>query len=180
MRRSDRYTRTAIALHWLIALAVIVQFSWGWWMIGIAKQPVGPRVDAFNLHKSIGLTILLLMVVRSSWRLTHPAPALPAMRRWQAMLAHATHVMLYLMLFVQPLAGYLGSVFSGYPVKYFGWVIPAWGWKDDGLKEFMSALHFVGAITIGTLVAVHLAGALWHALVLRDGLLARMGLGRAK
>jgi cytochrome b561 len=84
------------------------------------------------------------------------------------------------MLIVQPLAGYLGSVFSGYPVKYFGWVIPAWGWKDEGIKEFMSALHFVGAITIGTLVVVHLAGALWHALVLRDGLLARMGLGRAK
>ncbi len=180
MPRSERYTRTAIALHWLIAVAVIVQFGWGWWMVGIPKQPVGPRVDAFNLHKSIGMTILLLMVLRSMWRLTHPAPALPAMPRWQALLAHATHILLYAVLFVQPVAGYLGSVFSGYPVKYFGVVLPGWGWKDDGIKDFMSAVHFAGAITIGALVTLHLAGALWHAVALRDGLLARMGLGRAR
>ena len=64
MPPSDRYTRTAIALHWLIAVAVIVQFGWGWWMQDIPKQPVGPRVDAFNLHKSLGLTILALMCIR--------------------------------------------------------------------------------------------------------------------
>ena len=64
MSPSDRYSRTAIALHWLIALAVIGQFAWGWWMQDIPKQPPGPRVDAFNLHKSIGLTILALMCVR--------------------------------------------------------------------------------------------------------------------
>ena len=114
-------------MHWLIACAVIVQFGWGWWMLDIPKQPHGARVDAFNLHKSIGLTILLLMVARSLWRVTHPAPPLPAMPRWQSNLAHATHVLLYAVLFVQPLAGYLGSVFSGYPVKYFGAVLPGWG-----------------------------------------------------
>ena len=64
MPPSDRYTRTAILLHWLIAVAVIVQFGWGWWMQDIPKQPVGPRVDAFNFHKSLGLTILVLMCIR--------------------------------------------------------------------------------------------------------------------
>ena len=66
MPRSDRYTWTAIALHWLIAIVVIVQFKWGWWMQDIPKQPPGGRADAFNLHKSVGLTILALMIVRRS------------------------------------------------------------------------------------------------------------------
>ena len=183
MQASDataRYTRTAIALHWTIAALVIVQFAWGWWMQEIPKQPVGPRVDAFNLHKSVGMTILALMVVRILWRIGHHPPPLPPMRSWQARAARLTHIGLYVLLVIHPLSGYLGSEFSGYPVKYFGMVLPAWGWKDEGIKDFMSAVHFAGAITIGTLVVLHVAGALWHAWALRDGLLARMGVGRAR
>ena len=87
MRLSDetsRYTRTAIALHWLVAVLVIAQIAWGWWMQEIPKQPVGPRVDAFNLHKSVGMTIFALMALRLGWRLGHPPPPLPAMPGWQA------------------------------------------------------------------------------------------------
>jgi cytochrome b561 len=176
MSSSDRYSRTAIALHWLIALAVIVQFTWGWWMQDIPKQPPGPRVDAFNLHKSVGLTILALMCVRVLWRWRHPAPPLPPMPRWQAGLAQSTHVMLYVALFVMPFAGYLGSVFSGYPVKYFGVTLPAWGWKDSALKDLMSAVHYATSWVLAGAVALHVAGALKHWLVERDGLVARMGL----
>src|SRR5512147_1487394 len=117
MHRSDapaRYTRTAIALHWLIAILVLGQFAWGWWMQGIPKQPVGPRVDAYNLHKSIGLTILALMLVRLVWRLGHRPPALPPMPLWQAVAARSNHAVLYAVLVALPLAGYLGSAFSGY------------------------------------------------------------------
>ena len=103
MSPSDRYSGTAIGLHWLIALAVVGQFAWGWWMQDIPKQPPGPRVDAFNLHKSVGLTILALMCVRLLWRWRHPAPPLPPMPRWQAGLARTTHVVLYVALFVMPL-----------------------------------------------------------------------------
>ena len=120
MQPSERYTRTAIALHWLIAVAVIVQFCWGWWMQGVPKQPAGMRADAFNLHKSVGLAILALMTLRLFWRFRHPAPVLLPMPSWQAWLAVSTHALLYVALFVQPLAGYLGSVYSGYPVKLFG------------------------------------------------------------
>ena len=180
MSPSDRYTRTAIALHWLIAAAAIVQFSWGWWMQGIAKQPAGPRVDAFNLHKSVGLTILVLMCVRLLWRWRHPAPPLPPLPQWQATLARATHIALYAALFTMPLAGYLGSVFSGYPVKYFGVTLPAWGWKDDSLKNLMSAVHFTTSWILLGAVALHLSGALKHWLVDRDGLEARMGFGAVK
>ena len=175
--RVDRYTRTAIALHWLIAVAVIVQFCWGWWMQGVPKQPAGMRADAFNLHKSVGKTILMLMSVRLLWRWGHPPPAFPAMPKWQAALAHVVHATLYAVLLLHPLSGYLGSVFSGYPVKLFGMTLPAWGHNDPALKNFFSASHFVTSWVLLAAVTLHVAGALKHALVDRDGLLARMGVG---
>ena len=89
LTRSARYTGVAIALHWLIALLVIGQFAWGWWMQDIPKQPVGPRVDAFNLHKSVGMTIFALMVIRLLWRIGHRPPPLPPMAAWQATAARA-------------------------------------------------------------------------------------------
>jgi len=175
---SGRYTRTAIALHWLIALAVIVQFCWGWWMQGIPKQPPGIRADAFNLHKSVGMTIFMLMSVRLLWRWRHPPPSFPPMPKWQAGLAHGVHATLYAVLLLHPLSGYLGSVFSGYPVKFFGMTLPAWGHSEPALKNFFSASHFVTSWVLLAAVALHVAGALKHALVDRDGLLSRMGVGR--
>src|ERR1700686_301141 len=80
---ATRYTTTAIVLHWLIAAAVIVLIGWGWWMQTIPKLPVGPRVDAFNLHKSIGMTVLLLMLVRIGGRARHRPPPLMPMPRWR-------------------------------------------------------------------------------------------------
>ena len=176
----QRYTRTAISLHWLIAILVIVQFAWGWWMQTIPKQPVGMRADAFNLHKSVGMTIFLLMALRLAWRIGHRPPALPAMPDWQARLARMTHVLLYVALIVQPLAGYLGSEVSGYPVKYFGATLPGWAGKHVELKDALSTVHLITSFVIAALVALHVAGALKHALVDRDGLLARMGVGRAR
>src|SRR5438309_1046282 len=79
----------------------------------IPKQPPGQRVEVFNLHKSIGLTILALMIVRLGWRLAHRPPEYPPMARWQARLARWTHAGLYVVLIALPLAGYLGSSFSG-------------------------------------------------------------------
>ena len=87
MARPDRYTLPAIALHWLIAALVVAQFTLGWSMLEIPKQPPGTRADAFNLHKSMGMVIFLLMVARITWRATHPPPPLPPMPRWQRVIA---------------------------------------------------------------------------------------------
>jgi len=87
-------------------------------------------------------------------------------------------VLLYIALFVMPVAGYLGSVFSGYPVKYFGVTLPAWGWKDPALKDLMSAVHLATSWVLAGAVVLHVAGALKHWVIERDGLVARMGLGR--
>jgi cytochrome b561 len=163
----------------MIAILVIGQFAWGWWMQEIPKEPVGPRVDAFNLHKSVGMTIFLLMALRLMWRAGHPAPSLPPMPSWQAALARATHLLMYVALLVQPLVGYLGSEVSGYPVRYFGMTLPSWAGKHVALKDVLSTVHLATSWLIATLVLLHVAGALKHALVDRDGLLARIGLGRA-
>jgi cytochrome b561 len=180
MQPSERYTRTAIVLHWLIAAIVIGQFVWGWWMQEIPKQPPGLRADAFNFHKSIGMTIFLLMLLRLGWRLRHPPPPLPPMPAWQARLARANHRVLYAALFIMPLAGYLGSVWSGYPVKYFGIVLPSWADKHAELKDLCSVVHLVTSWVLLAAVALHVAAAAKHALINRDGLLSRMLLARTR
>jgi cytochrome b561 len=164
-----------VILHWLVAAVVLAQFSWGWLMQGIAKSPPGLRADAFNVHKSIGLCLLALMLIRLGWRIAHRPPPLPALPAWQARLARTTHVALYAALIVMPVAGYLGSVWSGYPVKWFGLTLPAWGRSVPALKEAMSALHYATSWVLLTLVALHVAGALYHALR-RDGVVQRMAL----
>ena len=168
-----RYTKTAVVLHWLVAAVVFGQFAFGWLMQQIAKSPTGMRADAFNLHKSIGLCVFALMLVRLGWRIAHAPPPLPAMRRWQIVAAKANHAALYAALIVMPLAGYLGSVWSGYPVKWFGITLPAWGGDVPWLKSLMSRVHFTTSFVLLALVTVHVAAAVWHALR-GDGVFARM------
>src|SRR4051795_1232934 len=79
----ERYTRTAIVLHWLIAAAITGMVFLGWWMLSIPKDPPGPRVNAFNLHKSIGITVFWVMVARLVWRLSHRPPPLPPLPLWE-------------------------------------------------------------------------------------------------
>jgi cytochrome b561 len=176
MSPSDRYTRTAIALHWLIAALVLVEFVHGWWMQEIPKQPPGLRADAFNLHKSAGLVVLALMLIRLGWRIAHRPPALPPMLKWQTLLAKANHVLLYTMVIAMPLSGYLGSVFSGYPIKWFGVALPAWGWADPTIKDGMSVVHLTTSWILLVSLCLHITGTIKHTLA-GDRVMARMGFG---
>jgi len=175
---SQRYDRVAVALHWLIAFGVLEQIGLGWWMLDIPKQPVGVRAGWFNLHKSIGLTLGALVVLRLAWRLAHrPPPLPPSLPRWQQAAAIATHRLLYLCLLVMPLSGYLGSSFSGYPVRFFGITLPGWAARNDALKDLFSQIHYAAAAVFMLLIALHAAAALKH-LLARDGLFGRMWPGR--
>lgn len=170
-----RYGGVAIALHWLVAALVLGQLALGWWMIDLPKSPPGLRAGWFNVHKSIGLTIGLLMLGRLWWRSRHAPPPLPAsLPRLQVLAARANHAALYVCLLLMPLSGYLGSVFSGYPIKYFGIVLPQWGWASPTLKEFFSGVHLATVWVLMALIALHLGAALKHLLVNRDGVFARM------
>lgn len=174
--RAMRYSRPAVVLHWLIAGIVLAQITWGWLMQQIPKSPPGLRADAFNFHKSVGLCIFALMLVRLGWRLAHAPPPLPPMPRWQASAARFTHVALYVALFTMPVAGYLGSVFSGYPIKWFGLMLPAWGWADPAIKELMSSVHLATSWILLASTSLHVAGTIKHAIA-GERVMARMSLG---
>jgi cytochrome b561 len=170
-----RYTTVAVTLHWLTAVLVVIQLTLGWSMIEIPKEPVGVRAYWFNLHKSIGISIALLVLARLAWRLGHPAPPLPlTVPAWQRRAAATNHALLYVCLLGMPLAGFLGSTFSGYPIKYFGFTLPQWGHKSDELKSFFSAVHLGFAWAFMTLIALHAGAAAKHLLVDRDSVFWRM------
>ena len=171
-----RYTATAVVLHWVIAALLIAEFAHGWWMQGIPKEPPGIRADAFNMHKSFGLVLLALALLRLGWRLAHRPPPFPPMPRWQAIAARANHVLLYAMMLAMPLSGYFGSVFSGYPIKWFGMALPAWSGGDPVLKESMSAVHLATSWILLVSLCLHVTGTVKHALA-GDAVMARMGIG---
>lgn len=174
------YTRTAVALHWLIALALIAQVALGLWMIGIPKDPPGIRAWWFNVHKSIGLTLGLLILFRVGWRITHRAPPLPeSMPRWQRIGATASHHLLYLCMVIMPVSGYLGSSFTKYPIVFFGTKLPHWGWDAPALKEICSSVHLTTVVIMLAIIAVHVAAALKHRWLDRDGVFERMLVWRA-
>jgi cytochrome b561 len=177
--RSDspapRYSRATVALHWLLAAALIAQVALGWWMLEVPKSPPGLRAGWFNLHKSIGITIALFVVVRVWWRARHPVAADPALPSWQRIASRVTHALLYACMLIMPLSGYLGSTFTRYPVKYFGLVLPQLNRDWPAAKELMSSVHHAAAWMLMSLVALHVAAALWH-WWRRDSVCPRMGL----
>jgi cytochrome b561 len=169
------YTRAAIAVHWLLAVALFAQLALGWWMLDIPKDPPGLRAGWFNLHKSIGITIALIVSMRIVWHARRPVAADASLPGWQRAAARATHVALYACMLVVPLSGYLGSTFTRYPVRYFGVVLPDWNREWPAAKELMSAVHYAAVCLLMALIALHVAAALWHWLR-RDTVCARMGL----
>ncbi len=169
----DRYTLPAILFHWLIAALIILQLALGWYMEDLPKGAL--KSDTFALHKSVGITVFLLALMRLRWRLAHPPPPLPpSLAPWQRGLARGTHISLYVLMFLQPLSGYLSSSFSGYQTRWFGLPLPHWGWKEPVLNEILSEVHELSAIALVTLVIVHSAAALRHALTPADTILRRM------
>lgn len=171
---SSRYTRVAIALHWLLAVGLLYQLGLGLWMEGIPKTPPGVRAEWFNWHKSMGIVFGLLIVLRLLWRLTHRPPPLPkSLPRWQTWAAHANHSLLYGCMLAMPLSGFLGSSFTAYPIKFFGTPLPR-GWEASAaLKELFGAIHSTCSYVLMATIATHLLAALWHA-HRRDGVVQRM------
>jgi cytochrome b561 len=170
---ADRYTRTALSLHWLIAALIACALTLGAIMTDL---PVSPeRLRLFNYHKWIGITVLGLVFLRAAWRLSHRPPALLPMPPWQARIANWTHILLYVLMFAVPLVGWMMSSAKGYPVVYLKlWRLPDLVHKNKALGEFLETLHAVLAWSLAGLVGLHLAGALKHHFIDRDDTLRRM------
>lgn len=174
---TERYSGTAIALHWLLALAILGAFIVGVYM---SDLPVSPqRLKLYNWHKWAGICILALSALRLLWRLTHRPPADVAMPEWQRRSAHAVHILLYLLFFAVPLAGWAYSSAAGFPVVVFGVLpLPDFVAPSKELAEAIKPLHKILAFTMAALVLAHVAAALKHHFVDGDGLLSRMRPGR--
>lgn len=134
----------------------------GWWMTSLPDEPRGLQAPWFNLHKSIGLCIGLLVLLRLGWRVAHGPSPLEHLPRWQQRAARTTHALLYACMALLPLSGYLGSVFSGYPVRWFGVVLPSWTAAWPVGKTVLSAIHLGTVVLFTALVALHVAAAVWH------------------
>ena len=177
MTSSTRYTPIAIVLHWLLALAIVGAFGVGVYMADLPFSPM--RLKLYNWHKWAGVTILALSALRLLWRLTHRPPADLPMPVWQARAAHGVHVLLYLAFFAVPLTGWAMSSAKGYPIVWFGVLpLPDFVPKDHDLGELLEEVHGALAWGLAALVLAHVAAALKHQFIDRDGLLARMSLRR--
>ena len=177
-----RYHPVSVLLHWVLGLALIGLFAVGLYMTDLPFSP--QRLKLYNWHKWAGVTLLALSAFRLIWRLTHRPPALPvaieaAMPGWQKLAHHATHHGLYLLFFAVPLLGWAYSSAAGFPIVLFGVLpLPAFVPVSEELAELIKPLHKLSAFAMMALVLLHVAGALKHQLVDRDGLIARMGFGR--
>jgi cytochrome b561 len=172
--RIARYTGVAQGLHWVTTLLIAAILPLAWVMTSVAKD--NPNRDAlFMWHKSIGITIFLLVVARLTWRATHPAPALPSsMAHWEAILAKLSHWLLYVVLVVMPVSGYIMSAAGGHAVSFFGLVnLPALAENKD-LSKLAQQVHLATQWAVYVLVALHIIATVWHITMRRDGLLERM------
>ena len=170
-----RYTNFAIFLHWLIFVLLIAQFTIGWTMPHIGRNT--PVTTLISLHFSLGVLILGVIVVRLIWRIIHALPALEAgIPPWQVHSAHVIHGLLYLLLAVVPLLGWINASYRGMPVTFFELVqmpqligahAAGWGWTGD--------IHvLVAEYGILALVGLHVAAGLYHYFIRRDRVLQRM------
>ncbi|MFO1226786.1 cytochrome b [Roseateles sp.] len=174
---SDRYTLPAIALHWLLALALIGTFCLG--LYAHELQFSMTKLKLMNWHKWAGITILFLSVLRLVWRVTHRPPADVPMPAWQAKVAHLLHWLMYGLFFAIPLSGWAMTSAKGYPVVLFGVLpLPDWVPKDKALGHQLEELHEMLAWLLVALVVAHVAAALKHHFIDKDGLLDRMRPGR--
>ena len=193
----SRYTKTAIILHWLIAIFIALMFVLGWYMAELPKEApkqmaydlfdlgvytwqlaeeASPRTFYFNLHKSLGLTVLALIVLRVLWRITHTPPAtLSSYKAIEKKVATATHHSLYLLMLAVPVTGLIMAINSKYGVKWFGIDVIA-GLDNKPVRDFFECTHeFVGIVLL-VLIGIHLLGALKHKFIDKDDTMSRMSL----
>lgn len=171
---TNHYTRTAITLHWAIALLIFTAFPLGVYMHDLPLSP--NKLQLYSYHKWIGVSIFLLAALRVAWRITHRPPPLPSgMPPWERTAAHVMHYLLYVLIFAIPLSGWLMSSAKGVQTVWFGVLpLPDLVSKNKELGELLKEVHESLNILMLGLVIAHAGAALKHHFIQRDGILARM------
>lgn len=171
---AQRWGAVSQLLHWVI-VALIAWMAWlGLTMVDMPPTPA--KINTYALHKSVGLTLLALVVLRLVWRLYAGAPrAVPGTPSWQQRIASLTHGALYVLMLGIPLSGWLFNSAAGYPLQWFKqFNLPAIAGKDEGLANLAHQLHEWGFWALLVLVAAHAGAALFHHLFQGDDTLRRM------
>ncbi len=168
------YTRTAKALHWLMAVLIFGLLALGFYMQGLPLSP--EKLKLYSWHKWAGVTAFALVLVRLAWRAAHPPPPLPAtMSKPMRFAAHAGHALLYLLMIAIPLSGWLMSSAKGVQTVWFGVLpIPDLLAKDKALGDLLAIVHKTLNLVFVAVIAGHVAAALKHHFIDRDDILARM------
>lgn len=175
---STHYTATAKALHWIIAVLILGLLGLGFYMQDLPLSPT--KLQLYAWHKWAGVTVFLIAVFRLGWRATHRPPALPGhMAPIEQLAAHTAHHLLYALMLVIPLSGWLMSSAKGFQTVWFGVLpLPDLVGKDRALGETLEDVHKILNFALLGLVSLHVAAALKHHFVERGPFLQRMGLGR--
>ena len=169
----EKYTSAAIWLHWIIGIGLLVQLGLGLYMVDIPKE-TPDRAWYFNLHKSIGVTLALFIILRIGWRLGHHPPPLDRLiSQWQVNASKVSHWVLYLCMIAMPLTGMIMSSYSKYGVK--AWGVQIFSSSDDkGAREFWMGLHEITSEILMVVIAVHVIAALKHLIIENNGVFQRM------
>lgn len=170
----DRYSTPAIVLHWLLAALIFILYGMGWYMVEIPKG-TPPVAYYYNLHKSIGLVATLPLILLLGWRSTHPPPSLPrTLPNWQVKATQANHLLFYVCIVVLIASGFVESNFTKYGVKFFGYPLPILGREDETIYRIFNRIHVYTSYFFAALIVIHIAAALKHLLIDRDGVFQRM------
>jgi cytochrome b561 len=169
----DQWGWLSKLFHWTTALLIFIQIPLGFYADSLKLSPF--KLDIFVWHKSLGMLVLLLVIVRLLWRIKSTIPAAIPGTALEQLLAKLAHGAMYILMLALPLSGWLVSSASNFPVKLF-WLIPlpAISGPDEALKSLASEVHEICVFALIIILVTHIGAALWHHLQLRDNALKRM------
>jgi len=168
----------AKTFHWVIALLILGNLALGYWSVGLPRAP--EKGYWFHWHKTIGLTVLWLVALRLLWRMSSLIPPLPPTTPpWQRIAAGVSHLLLYLAMFAMPISGWVMHSAADRTLDLYGLfkvpdIVAATGERAEAIGDTAGAVHYYLFITLCVLIALHVLGALKHALVNGDSVLTRM------
>jgi cytochrome b561 len=169
------YRTPARLFHWTVAVLVFLMIPAGLVMVqqGI---PRGLQDTLFIFHKNMGVLVLLIVIARLAYRRFNPPPPLPeAMPQVQRRIAELSHLALYTLLVLMPLAGYIRVRAGGFPIEWLDALgVPTLVPRSDAIAEVAKTIHYFGAMALIALVALHVGAALFHGIIRRDGVFSRM------
>ena len=171
-----RYAAPARGIHWITVALVGVIIVLGLWIAYFRPEEEAFKLRLYNVHESLGVIVWLLTLVRLAYRRRHPPPPLPADTTVVIrVVAHASHIALYVLLLTLPVIGFLATNAWGFPLSVFGALpLPSPVGKDEELAKILALLHRIGALSIIALIGAHVAGVIYHTFIRKDGLLRRM------